>query len=114
MRACRNGGRRTIQQGWVHRRAAKTDDAQPDGTEHEDLLMTDVVEVALIASIPPTLLALGTFIVGLRNGSKANGIIQKVDGNYSDLKEELVTANERSAVLTQQILELVKAAGKRR
>lgn len=57
--------------------------------------MTDPVYIALIAAVPPTLVALGAFIVGIINSIKANKIHVLVNSNLSAVKTDLAIANER-------------------
>jgi hypothetical protein len=47
--------------------------------------MTDAVEIALIAAIPPTVVACGAVWLGFVNRSKLTNVGEKVDGRLSEL-----------------------------
>jgi hypothetical protein len=49
--------------------------------------MTPVVEVAIIAAVPPTVVALGAVFLGWMNRTKLTDVGQKVDGRLTELLE---------------------------
>ena len=49
--------------------------------------MTDIVEVALIVSVGPTIAALGAVLLGWINRSKLDHVEEKVDGRLTELLE---------------------------
>lgn len=51
--------------------------------------MTDISITSLIASVAPTIAAIGALIVGIRNSRKADKIEYLVDGNLSKVQNEL-------------------------
>lgn len=55
--------------------------------------MTDLVKIALIASIPPTIAALGSFLMNLRTYFRMDDVEKSVNG----VKDELVAATHKSA-----------------
>jgi hypothetical protein len=48
--------------------------------------MTDIIKIALIAAVPPTVAALGSFFISLRTSRKMAEVAVSVDG----VKDELV------------------------
>ncbi len=55
--------------------------------------MSDIVKIALIASIPPTIAALGSFIISLYTNMRMKGVEKSVDG----VKDELVRTTRTAA-----------------
>lgn len=62
--------------------------------------MNENIILALIATVPPTLMALAALVVSLKNSRKSDVIIEKSDviheltnSNLTSVKEALITAN---------------------
>lgn len=79
--------------------------------------MTDAVALALLAAIPPTLMALASFVSSLKNGQrafennldatkKANTIHDLVNGNMADVKAELKAATARLQAMDTNVADL--------
>ncbi len=66
--------------------------------------MTDVVQVALIAAIPPTVVAIGGIVVALLVDRRANG---KIDHITVLTNSTLTEANKRIEQLEGQVKALV-------
>ena len=49
--------------------------------------MTEAVEIAIIASTPPTIVALGAVVLGWLNRTKLTDVGQRVDGRLTQLLE---------------------------
>jgi hypothetical protein len=56
--------------------------------------VTDAIEIALIAATPVTITSVGALILGWLNRTKLGTVYQKVDGELSEVKAELKSANE--------------------
>lgn len=65
--------------------------------------MTDPVQLALIASIAPTLAALAAMIVSLRNGAKSDVISAKADVIHALTNDTLSKATNALAVANETI-----------
>ncbi len=61
--------------------------------------MTDSTLVAVIAAIPPTLMALAAFVTSKQNGKKADQIHVLVNSNLTNVKQELSEAKEQIIAL---------------
>lgn len=61
--------------------------------------MTEAEIVALIVAIPPTLLALGTLIVGIRNSRKADIITKDVNSGAKAARDEITQLRSEVASL---------------
>ena len=57
--------------------------------------MTDMVQIALIAGVPPTLAALGAFVLGILNHRQGNAIHVLVNSNLTEVKADLLLATQR-------------------
>lgn len=56
--------------------------------------MSDVVVVALIVAIPPTVAAVAALIVSLRGNRKVDNLIIQVDGRLTQLLESVSSENQ--------------------
>lgn len=81
--------------------------------------MTDAIQTALIAGLPPTILAAAALIAAIRNSRKADKLIVKADEIHevtnsakSAVDEKLEVANKHIAELTRMVDKLIN--GKRR
>jgi len=63
--------------------------------------MTEVIIVAVIVSLPPTLAAVGALIIGIVNGSKSDKIHVLVNSNLAKVQANLKLAEERVNKLEQ-------------
>jgi hypothetical protein len=64
--------------------------------------MTDAVEVAIIAAIPPTIVALWAVVLGWLNRKKLRDVGQSVDGRLTELLELTRTSSKAEGVLEQK------------
>lgn len=72
--------------------------------------MEPTVQVAIIASIAPTVLALGTLILGLVNRSTQAAMKESIDGHFTKL---LTERQEQGAQLVDKTDKLAHAEGRR-
>lgn len=70
--------------------------------------MSDSTIAVIIAAIPLTITSVAGLIVSIRNGSKSDVIAKAVNGTASEMREELRTAHQRVAKLTEQLSKLNK------
>jgi hypothetical protein len=67
--------------------------------------MSDAVIIAICTAVPPTLVALGAFIVGIRNSAKADSIKTAVDGVLAErvqAAQDIGRAEGKEAGIAQQ------------
>lgn len=62
--------------------------------------MTDLVEIAVIASVPPTIAALGALGLGVLNHVQGNKIHVLVNSKMTEVVNALAAAKAENAVLT--------------
>lgn len=63
--------------------------------------MTDTVQIAVIAAVPPTLVAVGSLFASLWNGKKINELHVIVNSRLSELLDTTSTASEARGVLKE-------------
>lgn len=87
--------------------------------------MTDIVEIALIAGLPPTLAAVGTLVVSLRNSQKHDDEKTKVDeistkadeihvlvnSNMTEIKAKLAASELRVQKLEELLTSITSSRG---
>jgi hypothetical protein len=64
--------------------------------------MTEAIEVALIAAVPPTLVALGALILGVLNRLGLANVSLKIDGRLTELLELTRKASHAEGVREQK------------
>lgn len=73
--------------------------------------MTDAVQLALIASVAPTLAALGAAAIGIRNSRKSDTIIKKADEIHTLTNANLTRVTNALEVANTEIIGLKKLVG---
>lgn len=63
--------------------------------------MTDAVQLALISSIPPTIVAAASFLASMRAGNKADIAVSKVDTTIEKVEEVHKTVNSQLSAALQ-------------
>jgi hypothetical protein len=71
--------------------------------------MTEPVQIALTVATAPTILAIGTLIVGIRNSNKADEIHILVNSNLTSVKADLTLALDRVKKLEDMLLMMASA-----
>jgi len=69
--------------------------------------MNDQTLTIILAALPPTLVALATFVVGIVNSIKANKIHYLVNSNMTKVQADLAAANVRIEELQKLVGKLV-------
>jgi hypothetical protein len=54
--------------------------------------MTDVIAVAIVTAVPPTILAIATLVAIIRNNYKMSTLHELVDGKFSEMLAAMTTA----------------------
>lgn len=68
--------------------------------------MTDIVQIALIAGIPPTLAGIGTLVVSLRNSQKADDAKVTVDKIIENTETVTKKADEIHVLVNSNMTEI--------
>jgi hypothetical protein len=68
--------------------------------------MTDTVQVAITVAVAPTILAVGTLVVGIRNSYKSDAIHVLVNSNLTTVKTDLQLALDRVRKLEEMLLKI--------
>lgn len=58
--------------------------------------MSDVVIIAILAALPPTLMALAALVATIKGNTKLASVENKVDGNFTKLLETLSMVSQNS------------------
>ncbi len=64
--------------------------------------MTDAVTIAIIAAIPPTVVALGAVVLGWNNRAKLNQVGTAIDGRLTELLELTRKSSHAEGALQQR------------
>jgi hypothetical protein len=72
--------------------------------------MTDAIAVALVGGLPLTIAALGTLVVSLRNGGKADVIIGHVNSEKTAAEGRELTLRAENKLLRESLEESRQAA----
>jgi hypothetical protein len=64
--------------------------------------MTPEVQIAIIAAVPPTVVALGAVLLGWMNRAKLENVGQKVDGRLTELLDLTRKSSHAEGVAEQK------------